>query len=226
MIVKTVSNPILPEKRISSEYIMGRDGSYKFEDGYKDKILVFDCTLIDKDLNNRRETIREIAKWLSNQGELVLDYENDKKYIVTQTVNNIELALLNKRDTFTVTFICKPQQYSKYFNNTYTWNNVIDGSSYSIYNHGTYKALPTIELVGTANSITLECNGNQFTYSNLNGSVTIDCENMVVYEGDKVNRIQNFNGDFLEFTEEQNVINATGDIIDVTINFKFDYAYI
>ncbi|MCF8020903.1 MAG: phage tail family protein [Vallitaleaceae bacterium] len=219
--IRTKSNPLLPNKRIVKETVMGKDGSYIFEDGYEDKELEFECTLLEDDLETRRLMARDIAEWLVSKGDLILDYESDKKYIVIQTVNNIDLAFENGADIFDIKFVCEPFQYSVIENEGTSFDNPI--GDISIINSGSHKVLPVIEITGTG-AIIIESNNKSFIYSNLNGTVYVDCENYIVYSGNpKVNKLSNFSGDFINLIKGENIVNVTGTITNIKFIYRNTY---
>lgn len=245
--LKTINNQLIPSKRSQEISVMGRDGSYSFEDGYDNKVIEYQCQLFEGNIFIRRQKIRELTEWLSQLGDLVLDYENDKKYKVTKIVNDISLNLNNIFDEFNIIFTVSPIQKAVFENDKLTWNdanfswysanipwmgNVVEytatgSKTLTIVNNGNYKALPIIILTGTVSNITLSANGKSFTYSSLSGTVKVDCENMMVYSGDpKVNKMSYFNGDFIELLKGSNTINVTGSITNVNIRFDFRNSYI
>lgn len=81
IIVQRVGNVLLPEKRVKSLIIAGRNGTYDQSDGtYGNRQITFDCAIIEHKRDEARERMRRIASWLSEKGELVIDSEPDKHY--------------------------------------------------------------------------------------------------------------------------------------------------
>ena len=73
---------ILPEKRRMYTEIPGRSGSHMQTDGtYSDKVEEFHCYFTNlNDAKTISELAREIALWLSADGQLCFDNEPDKFY--------------------------------------------------------------------------------------------------------------------------------------------------
>ena len=221
LVIKTESNPLFPKKRIEMETVMGKDGAYTFEGSYNNKTLKFRCVFLESDMITRRLLARNLSEWLSSKGDLILDYEPDKKYIVTQTVNDIDLILENVYDTFSIAFEVMPQQYSVN-NQSISLDNPT--SQIGIFYSGNYKALPLLEVTGTGN-ISITTNGKTFTYTGLTGTIYIDCNHCLVYSGNnpKINKLANFSGDFIQLIKGLNAIDLTGTITNIKIKFNNTY---
>ncbi len=251
--VKSLDLPMIASKRNTKEYVMGRDGSYNFIDGFNDKIISLQIEISDTlNYSNRRYLARNIAKYLSEADELILNYEKDKIYKVN-LVTEVNVTMLTTYDSFTVVFDAKPLQKTKRFaGQSLKWNEadipwnmanfpwagyetnftgVTNGSSFNISNNGTYKALPLIKLTGTATSVTLTDNtGKSFTYTNLsNESVYIDCDERLVYKDNgssKTNKRSNFTGKYIALEPGDNVLNVTGIITTLSIEFIYKDTYL
>ena len=55
--------------------VIGKDGTYKFLDGYEDIPIQFDVLILGT-ISERREKIRTIGIWLQGEHNLVIDYDN------------------------------------------------------------------------------------------------------------------------------------------------------
>lgn len=242
--VKTQSLPVLPSKRSIQEYVLGKDNPYDFEDGYNRKSIVLSCEIHANTMNERRYYARLIAAWLDGEGDLILNYEPDKVYSarVLNVVNNTPNGMYDK---ITIAFEVDLAK-STYDNEDLTWDEAdmswlsaempwdglvqtFTGSgTHEVTNLGTYKALPIIELTGVASSITLTLGDSTFTYTGLNGTIYIDCDNKLVYSGTttKVNQRSNFDGDYLELSPGQNDIVVSGTITDISIYYNFKNTYL
>ena len=161
LVVKTINNPLSPAKRIQRVNVMGRDGEYLFESGYNNKLLEFRCSLARGTINERRNRARDIASWLSEIGDLVLDYESDKTYKVVKTVSDISLAIEQAWDEFNITFETEPLQYGGL--KTLSFDNP---TSIVVNNQGTYEADTIIGVTGTGN-ITVASGDYSFTLTGM-----------------------------------------------------------
>jgi len=237
----TNSIPIIASKRSESFEVQGRDGQYIFEDGYDNIIIRLKGTLASgSTILTRRKIARQIALWLSITGTLVFDYEPDIEYDVVKITNNINKAIRLSIDEFVIEFECKPYQVNTYYNDSVTWGeatstwenmeipwggydrsfDVSASDTIDVINAGTYKALPIIKLTGTATTVTI----GALTFENLAGEIFIDCLNSIVYElsgPTKVNRISDFSGDFITLDPGSNLLDISGTI--TTLNVEFDY---
>lgn len=80
-LVKTVTPPSMPKPRYTYVKVIGKDGSYKFLDGYEDIDIVF-LLHLKGGIAERREKTRQIGSWLAGENDLTLDYDSDKTYKV------------------------------------------------------------------------------------------------------------------------------------------------
>lgn len=239
--------PLIPEKKQTVVEVQGRDGQYVFEGAYNNEIFEYSCVIGGYEMLDRRKIAREIAEWLSKPGILIPDSEPDIEYTVISSVNNISTSVYAREfhDDFDVSFVCEPHPKQKYYNNDLTWDDidsawpytsipwngydrnftVTAGQTIDVENAGTYKALPIIKMVGVASSISF----GGCTYTNLSGTVYIDCKNMVVYSlngASKVNCISNFSGEFPELKPGSNKFTITGSITNLTLEFDYRNTYL
>ncbi|MDK2801076.1 MAG: hypothetical protein PWQ70_2695 [Clostridiales bacterium] len=243
--IQTRNIPLLPSQRVSEETVIGRDGSYKFEEGYNDKIIEIDCSFLESDFNKRRQKLREIAGWLSQKGELIFDNEADKAYI-GKIYNQIDLEMYSTFDQFTLIFVCEPFAYSRWDNSELlqyytkgfeidgqyigymqtTFNNITSNITVTLANLGNYYALPTIEIDGTADSVVIGTDENSFNIVNITEKTYVDCKNMIVYTldefGKKQNKLQDFEGNFIKLKSGLNEISVEGTNLNLSSVF-FNY---
>ena len=112
--------------------------------------------------------------------------------------------------------------------NRATWSDITAYTTKQIVNNGNFESQPLIELTGTATLITLEINNKEFSITNLNGSVFIDCESMNVYKmsGDtKISVLPQFQGLFPVIPPGESTVYIGGSNlnIDVIVDFKNTY---
>jgi predicted phage tail component-like protein len=248
--VKTESIPYIPPKRQITKEVQGRDGGYTFEDCYGDIQIPLKCKITGETLLDRRKTAREIAAWLTNKGTLIFDYEPDVEYTVVKITNDIKGMFVGYHlpvDEFTIIFECKPFQKQTYYNDNITWDDITSawkyfnipwngegcdrafltvehGDTLQLANFGTYKARPIITLTGVAATVTI----GPFTYTGLNGTIYVDCEDRVVYSesgGVKTNKLPYFTGTFVELVPGVTDLAVSGTItnLDVTFDYKNTY---
>ncbi len=244
--VKTATIPYIAAKRYDESNVFGRDGSYIFEDGYDNKIIEVNCLIVGH-IEVRREQARLIGEWLSKDyGALIFDYDENISYHVVRTVSDISVTPESMSETFTINFECEPFSYNESaekWGDTYEiWSEanirfggklfmVSDGSIIQLENIGNYSANPLIKLTGTAEEVNINfTNTNQtLKYINLDGSVYIDCKNKLVYEkieSGKVNKLSNFDGDFVKIPSGVNEVTFTGIIDNLNIQFEYKNTYL
>ncbi len=253
--IKSLALPMLAERRDTKEYVLHKDGSYNFIDGFNDKVLSFNIEIHKNIINyvDRRYLARNIAKYLYEADELVLNYEPDKVYKV-KLITNVDVDMLTAYDNFTITFEAKPIQKRLWesggsnlvWNNAFiTWDNanfpwlgfetsftgVTNGRNLGVTNNGTYKVFPIIKLSGWATSVTLtNSNGDSFVYNNLvNEVVYVDCDARLVYlesGSTKINKRSNFSGTYMALETGSNTIAVTGSNISLSIEFIFNESYL
>ncbi len=250
--VKTIKSALLAAKNTESENVLNSDFSYVFTDKHKENTIVLSCEL-ESSLNYslRRYIARNVAAWLDQSGELVLNYEPDKFY-EARLDQEIGLEINSTYDKFQITFIVQPVARSTYQFDNLTWEeatipwefanfpwegyptsfDITGVGTITVTNVGKYEELPLIKLSGTAASITLaDDEGNSFTYSNLSSgtNIYIDCRNKLVYSisgSTKVNQRSNLSGNYLKLLPGENTIDISGTITSVNIYFDYRNAYL
>lgn len=246
--ITTKNLPALAQKRYTEETIPNRNGSFKFEDGFNDKVIKLECVLIESDFTLKRLKMREVAEWLSQGGELVLDYETDKYYKV-KMLNDITPNIENSIDGFTIVFLAYPLQYSTYVNELVFLENdiylltelplgadlqntfyVTDFTTGTLNNLGTYEATPIIEIEGTATSISISNITGGMTIQNIAEKTYIDCEKMVCYTldayGNKVNKLIDFTGQFITIPAGESNIQIDGTNLNCNVYFNYRNTYL
>jgi predicted phage tail component-like protein len=103
--VKHMMRVVKPEKRVFKTIIGGRDGTTDFTDNTYDNIIIsFECDYKGTDFD---EAKNDMALWLSNSGELVLDDEPGKIY-QANLYTEISLSQMLHVREFTLQFECFP----------------------------------------------------------------------------------------------------------------------
>lgn len=74
IISKTIENPVKPALRVDKVRVLGKDGSIKFEDGFEDRVIEFECVIKANSLYELEANLKNIALWVSQKGPLTLDY--------------------------------------------------------------------------------------------------------------------------------------------------------
>ena len=101
---------ILPAKIQQSYTIQGRDGTYDVGDiTYQSRQISVQISFwgTEQNMETLRDRIREIAKWLSGQGNLIFDDEPDKAYNA-KVLSGISLTQIVRMGQATIAFTCQP----------------------------------------------------------------------------------------------------------------------
>lgn len=217
LIVKTVNNPLLPPKRVKKVNVMGHDGEYVFESGYNNKTLEFRGSLAKGTIPERRKTAREIASWLSSEGDLILDYENEKTYRVVKIVSDVALAIEQAWDEFSISFETEPFQFGGL--KTLSFENP---TSVIVNNAGTYEADTIISITGTGD-VLVASGDKSFTLTGMTGKLNVDSKRMIVYTDAMDNEISKHAGDFIRLQPGNNTINIAGAVSNIAVKFHDTY---
>ena len=246
----TTSNiPLLPQMRTQEETVLGRDGVFIYENGYNNKTIELNCSFIGADtIHQRRQVLRRVASWLRKEGELVFDNEPDK-YYKGKIYNQIDLALFASYDEFTLIFNSEPFAYSRWDNQELLQNmqgievdgkfipymqtkftSISSNQTVTLSNLGNYEVSPVIELKGTADSVIISSGDKTFSISSITGDTYIDCNNLIAYEvvaDNKVNKLNDFEGEFIEFEEGLNEVSIEGTNLNLdSVHFIYRNRYL
>lgn len=217
LIIKTVNNPLIAGKRIKRINIPGRDGSYVFEDGFENKQLEFKCIITKGSIQVRRLRMREIAKWFSEAGDLILDHEPDKIYRVIRTVSDVSLTLDQITDEFNIVFETEPYQYG-----SLQTISIDNPTSVVITNNGSARADTNISVTGTGN-VTIGCGNQSFTLIGMTEKLNLDSKRMLVFTDNMENRMPIHIGDFIGLAPGANTITVTGMVSNISTRFYDTY---
>lgn len=100
--IKTIKPPEPPKPRYTNVRVLGKDGEYRFHDGYEDISIEFEV-FIKGSIPARRIKRRQIDAWLKGEHNLVMDYDPSATYKVVMTdakTKEFEVSY----EVFTLTF--------------------------------------------------------------------------------------------------------------------------
>lgn len=217
LVVKTDNNQLIPAKRYERITIPDKNGQYIFEDGYDNKILEFDCSLIKGNIQSRRQRARDIAYWLSGRGDLILDGESDKTYKVIRTVSDINLSLNQVVDNFKVVFETEPFQLG-----TFKSISVDNPTSISLTNEGTAEAETLISLTGTGD-VSLTIDEQTLNLTGLTEKITLDSRRYLVYNELNYNKLNLHSGDFIKIPVGSSELLITGSVSNISMQYWDTY---
>lgn len=172
----------IPQQRVTTYTVPGRSGTLHISDGSYESIVVsIDCVVTDT------AKIPDIC--LAYQGSGKLTHDGIIGYYYNATVmNTSDIARMSSRwKAFQIQFECQPFQYHDSGDSeaTYHFNGssgLIEPGGNSFSNPGTLESLPKITINGSG-TIRMTVNGLQHTFADVIGSITVDSENLIVYNG-------------------------------------------
>lgn len=98
--VKTIKAPVLAAPRYEEVEIPGRDGAYKFFQGFKSTEAILELTVVGE-LKDRQTKIKQIKDWLKGTANLKIDYcEAFEATVMNIDTSNFENATEVIRVTF------------------------------------------------------------------------------------------------------------------------------
>jgi len=243
--LSNIERPAMAKRRITKITLMGKDGSYEFEDGLEDTSIKFDLVFVGMDEETKRFNLREIVAYMQGKLELVFTDEPEIMY-KAKLVSISGLQEMNIREICSLEFICEPYKFANFEENNITLNSdiklmekiTLDTSTDSqfsissdqniiIDNIGSSIISPLIEISGSAASI----NVGGFTINNISTKVFIDTDRMICYTlsgSNKINKIKDTNGNFevLKLNIGTNNISITGTGMNLTIRYRFRNKYL
>jgi len=206
----------LPPVQVSQEEgefikVPGRSGYlYQFHDSFKEtsKDIIITAMNLEK--------IEDIKQWLTGEGKLVLSSEPDVFYFARVT-NQVDYSRLriDRYKQATITFICQPHGYLRD-----SPERIVLDSRGTIYNPGTYKSKPIIEVFATGN-VTLTINSKNIILTDINDHVTLNSEIEEAYR-DLLSMNNRMQGEFPIFDVGANQISWVGNVtkLEITPNWR------
>lgn len=118
-IIATSYDFLMPPKRARRQLIPSRDGTYDYgAEHYDDRALTLRCVWLST-AEHTRDSMREVAYWLSKKSRLVLDIEPDKYYMAEiYDPSSLEAHYIRAHDmrttdgSFELLFTCDPFAYA------------------------------------------------------------------------------------------------------------------
>ena len=152
-------------------------------------------------------------------------------------------------DEFSLIFNVEPFAYSRWDNQELLQNmqgievdgkfipfmqtkftNISSNQTVTLSNLGNYEVSPVIELKGTADSVTISSGDKAFSIGSITNDTYIDCNNLIAYEvvdGNKVNKLNDFEGEFIQFEEGLNDVSIEGTNLSLdSVHFIYRNRYL
>lgn len=242
-----VDRPASPNMTYREYIVPRRNGSKRYDNRYEDIIITVVIGVNGNSVEKQQKITNLLSRWIGKEDKLIFDDRPNlfynAKFFNSSTVDN--------QGVFTrlaITFIASYCMYELYGDlrdytvnqltttvdnmgvlvNRAQWSEITASQIKPINNVGNFEAQPTIELTGKASLVILEVSNKSFSFADLNGSVFVDTEQMLVYKimgTKKVSCLPQFQGVFLSIpVGESDVYIGGNDLnLDIIIDFKNTY---
>lgn len=207
-----------PERRVTYIEVPGMDSRLRRDEGtYGDITLYVECSFLGDPVSK----ISAVKGWLLGAGEsdLVFSHIPGRKYLA-QVVNSIDFEIVLKITShFVILFNCQPFQYAT--DNT----PIMVSESTTLTNPGTAASLPVIRVNGSgAGALTV--NGNVVSFSDIDGSVTLDSAMQETYQDagtELISKNSTKTGDYPALLPGENTISFSDGItsLEITPNWRW-----
>jgi predicted phage tail component-like protein len=201
-----------PERRVTYIDVPGMDSRLRRDEStYGDITLSVECSF----LGDPVPKISAVKGWLLGSGEADLTFSHipGRKYR-SQVVNSIDFEIVLKITShFVIVFNCQPFQYA-------TENTPITVSENMTFtNPGTIASLPNIKVIGSGSG-SLTVNGQSVSFSDIDGTVTLDSTVQETYQDtgtELVSKNSTKSGDYPVLLPGENTISFSGGITSLEI---------
>lgn len=245
------NDPLTPSFNRKTLEIPGRIGVWDFGIEIREKPFAFPLRIMDRFWVNMQHKFNEfIAFWFDPYGQprevkIVRDYEPDKFYMVKIAAQIIP-ERLPEEGAFMLHLVANNPNKQSIIqsDDIITWGDDIPFSSdipfgggaatqytvtsaqtLQIHNFGAMALRPTVEITGSADSLTLTANGKSFSFSSFsNAVITVDGERYTVIK-DGQDELNLMTGYFIDLLPGDNNVSVNGNALNVEINFVFRPKY-
>ena len=205
--IEVIKRPVIPIaiRRFKTIEIEGHDGNYYIdEETYEDITFSIEFNFVEDNVNNIRNRVRKIKRWIENAKDNKLRLSDNKGYyyrVCKAEISEFTYGDIYEIQSFSVNFTVEPYQYIS--------DNEELTLSTTMYNNWDI-CQPTYRIVGNGNCI-LNVNGN-IVNCTVNGQLTIDTAHDKILNSDKtlaigktdIKKMQN-----LYLQEEENTFSWT-----------------
>lgn len=185
------------------------------DDSFMDAYIEFTIHLKRDDLQAK---MRQIRKWLSGTGTLVISDANDAYYEVKEVTHTAYLKKDEKYGRVSVKMEVYPYEFLNSGNDYIT--------SYASINNTADTCKPLYEITGTNVSGTLTVNNHAMTFSGITGTLVIDTRTRtayVTYNGSRTQADNKINGDYegLLLKSGSNTVSCTAGTLRIKPRWGF-----
>ena len=246
-----MSRPSSPNLTYQEYTVPNRDGSQYASNRYEDMDISVVIGVIGTAVERQSKISSLLSGWMGVTGKLVFD-DRPTLFYKAKIFNATSAEQDGKFTKLSIVFRCSYAMYELYDDlrdytidqladttidsfdglliNKSAWQDITARTVKTVVNSGNYKALPTIEIVGTANLLTMQINDVAFSVANVNGTVYVNCEKMICYTmvgSAKTSFLQNFTGSFPTINKGENTVIIDGTSLNLTeITVEYPNTYI
>lgn len=204
LLITTVPTVVHSEIRGEVFQIPGHDGDLHSEDTYRGDAEIRVSFALIRENNDYFEAIRNVRRWLTGTGRLIIGDATDSYYEVKKVVLNTDERLIVNVGTIEAVFTIYPYEFLN------SGNERISGAG-SISNIHS-EAMPLYKIEGNGNGM-LTVNSKQmtFTVSSADQGLYIDTRKFLAYSGAGANKNAVLSGDYegLRLKTGENTISIT-----------------
>lgn len=215
--IKSVEEPVSPGFYYTSTPITYRDKTIYTAKGLSDKLITVVLGIKATTKQQRMQKINSTLNTLvGGEGELIL-YNDENYHYKASLLDEIQQTIEGNYTYLTLKFLASALKYA----NEETVIEIASGTASKIITYTSdYKAVPKIILNGSGN-INVNFGGYSFSQELNSETITIDSDNLVVYDNNNNNKISNFSGDFPIIHLGDNLITLEGNSnIKMTLKFR------
>lgn len=207
IIVTSVPEKAKPKRNITTVQIPGRSGALHIDEGtYNSYTQKISCKIKD------RHKADLITAWLDGCGELILSSEPDKYYTAYIVAQWSIKSMLQRFQSFSVTFDVDPFKYSvNAFEDTINISSPI-----TVFGKGSAQAAPMMTITGDGD-ITILINGREYVLKNVDEYVTIDSDAQEVFKDSESRNSLYYSMEFPRLDPGSNNISWTGAVSNIEI---------
>lgn len=243
-----VDRPASPTMTYREFVAPKRNGSKRYDNRYEDIIIKVVIGVSGNAVEKQTKITNLLSQWIGKEDKLIF---NDRPNLFYKAKFFESIPLDNKGlfAEISITFICSYCMYELYDDlrdytvnqltmavddigilvNRAEWTGITASTTKQINNLGNYEAQPIIELSGVATLLTLTMNGKALSIANLNGTIWVDTENMIVYSMNgsaKVSALSKFTGLFPTIAPGLNYVEIGGIALNLSITVDFKNTFI
>jgi len=244
----SVDIPLTPTMTYREFSAPKRHGSKRYDNRYENKTITVTIGVTGTAIERQEKITSLLEQWIDVEDKLMFDNRPGLFY-KAKFFDEIEQKDTGTFTEFTIIFNASYVMYELYDDlrdytvdqltmavddigilvNRAEWPNITASQTKQINNLGNYEAQPIFDISGTAILLLLTIGEKAFSLENINGTVWVDTENMIVYSvsgSTKTSKMQQFKGLFPTIAKGLNYVEIGGTTLNLAITVDFKNTYI